>query len=494
MSCAAKLENAAAWEAWTSALWPWLENDLRIPVTVQERKTHWRIEIMGALRVDLNRDHGGFRIFVRHQDCFVVNNRADLRLRSMLASSDWLHAWVWRRAHRCGLEVSTLPKVQAQVVEALRSRIADHDLYAARKAIRAALPLDPDILALALRANPLPCLGLGHYTAVARHRKTLEERERRAPSLLPVFAAWEELDDASYCDSCSDLEQDFRALGMSEGGWRALLRHGKALWRGLRRSHEFSRRPEQVLLEWANLVALLPQKDALPPDRIAQVWAQTRSMRDAPGDNDSHSQAQLVLAAWRRWDSLPTRAERRHWSREELLPVLSWAQAHSSESPCAPPNVGFAWYLRKQRAADTERTMRELDRKHPGQPDQTFEFENLRFIHLRSYASLYRAGLQFHNCLAQVPHSFNRVVSSGAHYAIGDATTGRALALLRADSDAEGRPLGVLEIRCACNQAAPGWLVRAAWRFARQNQSRVEALRAHSLLPEPRNAPSSVTA
>lgn len=477
---------------WVETLWPWLENDLRYPVHVDARKAFWRIEILGAIRIDLDRDHCGCRVAGRTQEGFT--RHGDLRLRTMLASNDWIMSWMWRRAHRCGLSMDDLAELADDVAAALRARIPDRHIHAARMAIRAALPLDPGILALAERSNVLPTLCLGHYAAVARNQATLRERERLAPGLAATFAQYGCYAGPAYSADSHGLKARLDEVGMSKAGWRLLLRHGATLWRGLRRSHEFARRPEAMLVEWARLVALLPPQQSLPADRIALVWAQTNSMRHSALDDDARFQARLVLAASRCWDCLPDRIERRRWSREQLLPVLAWAQSISHAAPPVPPGAGFAWYLRQARAAGTENHLRELARQYPGRPDQGFEFENLRFTRLRSRAALYRAGLSFHNCLVQVANDFENVVSPGSHYAITEPGSGRALALLRADAGASGRPLSVLELRGPCNRPVPIELRNTVRRFVRQNQGQATAARDRARVREQKARQSRVAA
>ena len=458
-------------QRWVEALLPWVMNDLRYPVEVENRKGCWRIEILGALRVDLNHDQCGFRIAARQQGGFAYNNRADLRLRTMLASTDWLVSWVWRRAHRCGIEIASLPCLIPMIARELRGLISDQSIYAARSAIRAALPLDADILALAIRANPLPVLTLRHYTATAKFRADMLVREQRSPALLPVFESHERFTEFGYGVGCGKLKEYLRGGGLSNGGWRLLLRHGRRLWQPLRRSHEFQRHPDRILRDWANIVAALPRRDVLPPSRIALAWVQTYSMRSAKRDGDTSHQARLVMAAWRRWDAIETGIERRRWTREELLPVMAWAQTLSHSPPQAPDNAGFAWYLRQQHAANIELIANQIDQQYPGEFDFHFDFGELRFTMLGSRASLYRAGMRFHNCLAHVADNYDGCISPGSYYIVSHRANGKALALLRADANACGEPRNVLELRGPCNLAVSSQVTQIVWQFARFNHT-----------------------
>lgn len=462
-------------QRWVEALLPWVENDLRFPVDIQDRKGYWRVEILGTLRIDLNHDHCGFTIAARQQDGFVINTRADLRLLTMLTSVDWLKSWIWRRAHRCPVEMAGLPRLIPMIAHELRALIPDQAIFAARKAIRSALPLDTDILALARRAHPLPILGLRHYAATARFREQMLERERLSPALLPVFQSHEGFRLLGYRADCGQVKVHLRGCCLTEGGWRMLLRHGSNLWKPLRRSHEFCRHPDRVLCGWANIVANLPRKDELPPNRIALAWAQTCSMRHMHPDFDARQQARLVAAAWRRWDAIGTREERRRWARQELVPVMAWSQTRSHQPPAAPANSRFAWYLRQQRAASAEAVARQISKHRPGEPDRVFHFKGLCFTRLGSRASLYRAGLHFHNCLVHVPDNNSKCISPGSYYVVSEEASGKALALLRADATVTGTPGDVLELRGPFNRRVSMQLAHRIWEFVHSIQSAPQA-------------------
>lgn len=458
-------------QRWVLALLPWVLNDLRYPVEVEERKGYWRIEILGSLRVDLDYDHCDFTLAARERGGFIINPHADLGLLTMLASTSCLANWVWRRAHRCNIELTGLSRMIPAIVRELRELIPDQAIYAARNAIRAALPLDADILELATRANPLPVLSLRQYTATAKYRMEMLMREQLSPALLPVFKSHNLFAEFDYRAECRELKEYWRGAGISKGGWRLLLRYGQKLWEPLRRSHEFQRYPDRVLRDWANIVAELPRRDTLPPGRIALAWAHTYSMRSFKCDNDTLHQAKLVMAAWRRWDTFETRIEKRRWAREELLPVIVWTQTHSHCPPQVPGNSGFAWYLRQQRAANVESIANQLDKDYPGEPDIYFNFGELCFTKLGSRASLYRAGMRFHNCLAHAADNYSDCIALGSYYIVSHHADGKPLALLRADDNAFGLPKNVLELRGPCNAAVSSQLAQTVWRVVRSSHA-----------------------
>lgn len=323
---------------------------------------------------------------------------------------------------------------------------------------------------MAIRANPLPILGLEHYVATARFRSQMLAREQLAPALLPVFASHEEPREFDYRARCVELKKRFRDLGLTRGGWRMLLRHGKALWNPLRRCHEFRRHPDRRLVDWADILALLPRHDGLPPQRIALVWAKTCSMRGPAPSCDAPMQARLLMAAWRRWDSLDTRHARRAWARNELIPVMAWAKSLGNHPPKVPTNAGFAWYLRQQRDAKIKAVTERLDKEYPGEPDREFHFDGLCFTRLDSYSSLYRAGLEFSNCLVHVADTRVAGIRPGSYYLVSDTAGGAPLVLLRADEDADGKPVEVWELRAAFNRCPPMQTARQVWQFVEQNQ------------------------
>ena len=444
---------------WVEALWPWLENDLRHPISVEQRRDCTRIEILGALRIKLADDHTQFRLLAREAAGFTHADGADLRLRTPLASDLWMRHWLWRRAHRCERPVGELGAIAERVIAGLRERLTSTHVWNARALIRAGLPLDADTLRLAERTFCMQPLSLRGYCQSMRFRDDLLARQ---PSMLGVLGM------SVHFAMPGDLGRFRNVLmgyGLTRAGWRALHRHGDALWRPLRRTHEYPRARHAMALGWANIVALLPGT-CLPPARIALAWARTFSMRPDCEAVDAGQQARLIHAACMRWHRLATRREQRGFARNELMQVLEWSHFHAKRPPTAPAGAGWNWYLRQVRASEWERLAKRIQKRSPGAADRSREFEGIRFLQINSQASLFRTGLRFRNCLARIPIDGLRDENCDGYHALIDPVTDRPIALLRT----EGNRARIAELRGPCNQPVSSRIMGIAQRYLQEGR------------------------
>jgi hypothetical protein len=463
--------GASTCTRWVEALWPRLQQDLRDPVRVEEHERDWRIDVMGALVVRLNRDHCSFRVAVRCQHAFLYGkceDCTDFRIRSPLTSSHWLEHWVWRHADDTGLPATSLRAVVRPVALRLWQRLDIASLASARAKIAAALPLESDLLDLARRANPAPVLWLSHYCRVASGQEAPQTREREAATMIATHALFGSKYGKPFDVDFREIKwRAARLYALADRGWCALHQHGAAIWSPLRRVSGFGTHGPQMAAAWANLVATLPRK-SLPPRRIALAWSVgfTKALRPA----DAVQEVRLIEAACRRWDRFPNRVERRHFVRNELLPVLAWARRLPLAFPVAPPQAGWNWYLRQVQYAHELALLARLEEGQPSLADDSQEFAGLRFARLTSLSAQLRAGLELHNCLAGAGSGYDPSTCPGEYFRIDDVATGRALACLRAQVNDAGRAVDALELRGPCNREVEPGLRRLVMLFLIQNR------------------------
>lgn len=449
-------------------LWCRLECDLRHPVVVERRSYGWRIEVMGSYRVGLLEAHREYRMSSRRNaNGFADEPASDMALLAPLPTGHWLRGWLWWRWQSCGL--AGLPsRVEAErLALELLARIPAESLVRARMLIREALPLDPDVLALARRSQGTRHLTLSHYCKVWRSVESFRERARESMALLPLFDVFRATGCDYYGLGFKVVRNSLHDKGLSHAGWRQLCDHGSSLWAPLRHSHEFGRLPVMTLVDWANRVAAM-QVPSLPPARLALAWAMSQSM----GSNhvrDVVADARMLRAARRELEREPERRSFRHKVSQDVRPVLQWWEASAESRPTIPPRAGWRWFKRHAALADWARVAARLDETFPGEPDRHVEFEGIRFTRHNSRASLFLAGLAFRNCLAQVPGDhLGMLTAERIHYSLCDAGTGRLLAMLMMDASAKQPSESDWELRGPCNQTVGLEVRRMVGRFMTQ--------------------------
>lgn len=427
-----------------------VREDLADPVRVDPRHRH-RITAMRGVEVRLNRRRR--QILVRgrcgpHPDDWMYGC---LKLDRPLSGPDWAKAWWW--CVRESAPPVLRPQGDARLADELplwinqavrRSGL----LLSARRQLRAALRLNPRLLSCARAMAHDGIATSEHYVAVWQSAPAARRRMRESPLLWPLYGAF------GYPATCDldAIKRCLRRYGLSQGGWRMLCRHGRALWWPLRRCHEFQRNPRREIAALANLVAAIGP--ALPPPSLVCALGRLSSMNRF----DAADARRLMLpfrAAWRHLESLPIDARSAFAHVDADAVFTEWLL--QSEPPRVSRGAEWSWFERW--TAHASRASTDCRVRWPAF-GQRRRIGGLEVVPLRDLRAVREAGLALRNCMGRAERTDRK--RGVAMFLIRDGND-RAVAMFSARSGTTAFELLELRGRHNRNVDASVWSVARAY-------------------------------
>jgi hypothetical protein len=419
-----------------------LREDLADPVQPGARR-HDRCTLMRGIEIRVNRRKRAITVRGRRGPWADDWLYGTLKLDRPLAGSDWARAWWWcvREELPGGLRAVGDEWLATGLPEWI-NREARHTglLQAARRKSIAALRLNPHLLVRArvLSHNGTP--NSDHYVKVWRNPHASKMRTRESPLLWSLY-------DVTGVPLRFDLDVVKRRLlngGLTRGGWRALCRHGRALWWPIRRCHEFSRNPEREIIALANLLG--PLGPVLPPPALRLAVGRLSSINRFPA-SDARKLLLPFRAAWRHLETLAA-CERATFVRGPVDAVLTeWML--QSELPAVPRGAGWQWF-----EGWSERNRRASRDRRVGWPSfgDRRRIGDLEIVPLRNLRAVREAGLALRNCMGRVEGQ--DIERSPALFLVCEVQ-GRALAMFSSYAKDGG---ALREIRGRYNRDADAYL------------------------------------
>jgi hypothetical protein len=429
-----------------------LREDLRDPVRVDPRH-RGRVMFVLGVEVRINRRR---RTIMARGRCGPDSRgwvHGHLKLDRPFSGRHFAQAWWWCVREELPLHLREIG--DARLADELPQWInhaarRSGRLPAARRQLIEQLHLNPRLLARARALRHDGIVSSRDYVSVWQHPHASKQRIRESPRLWPLY-------NVLGCSPEHDLHfvmRELRHYGLTRGGWKALCRHGRALWWPIRRCHEFGCNARREIIELANLVAAIGPD--LPPPALTLALGRLASLNPFLAA-DTRRLLLPFRAAWRHYDALPP-SERTMFARGPVDAVLSeWLLRPGH--PKVPRGADWRWF--EEWATKTVRASEDKHVRWPGFGGRR-RIDGVEVVPLRNLHAVREAGFALRNCMGRAGRQErNRDV---ALFLMRDAS-GRAQAMFSADLDR--RSTEPREIRGHCNREVDAALRRIACVFLR---------------------------